>query len=67
MDPKNRSSEWDEGRPQRSTANELVTGTKLVTADDEVDPPAADAPSADGHGRGGKGGVKRAAEGRGAQ
>jgi membrane fusion protein, multidrug efflux system len=47
--------------------NELVTGTKVLTADDEVDPSSADAPSADGHGRGGRGGVKRAAEGRGAQ
>ena len=50
-----------------SNLNELVTGTRVVTADDEVDPPAADAPSADGHGRGGRGGVKRAAEGRGAR
>ena len=49
-----------------SNLNELVTGTRVVTADDEVDPPAADAPSADGQGRGGRGGVKRAAEGRGA-
>ena len=50
-----------------SNLNELVTGTRVVTADDEVDPPAADAPSADGQGRGGRGGVKRAAEGRGAR
>jgi len=47
--------------------NELVTGTKVLTADDEVEAAAADAPSADGHGRGGRGGLKRAAEGRGAQ
>ena len=50
-----------------SNLNELVTGTRVVTADDEGDPPAADAPSADGQGRGGRGGVKRAAEGRRAQ
>src|SRR3989442_3974512 len=50
-----------------SNLNELVTGARVVTADDEVDPPAADAPSADGQGRGGRGGVERAAEGRGAQ
>jgi len=50
-----------------SNLNELVTGTRVVTADDEGDPPAADAPSAGGQGRGGRGGVKRAAEGRRAQ
>ena len=50
-----------------SSLNELVTGTRVVTADDEGDPPAADAPSAGGQGRGGRGGVKRAAKGRGAQ
>ena len=50
-----------------SNLNELVTGTRVVTADDEVDPAAGEAPAADGHGRGGRGGVKRAAEGRGGQ
>src|SRR5437870_2803807 len=50
-----------------SNLNELVTGTKVVTADDEVDPAAGEVPAAEGHGRGGRGGVERGAEGRGGQ
>src|SRR5262249_21616625 len=51
--------------------NELVTGTKVLTADDEVDPPAGDTPALDGQRRSGSRGAgrgeKRGGEGRGAQ
>jgi len=50
-----------------SNLNELVTGTRVVTADDEVDPAVGDTPTPDEHPRGGRGGGKRAAEGKGAQ
>jgi RND family efflux transporter MFP subunit len=49
-----------------SNLNELVTGTKVVTADDEVDPPAGDATRGNGQRHGGRGG-KREGEGGGAQ